>query len=150
MRDATAATSQVEQARQMLAAEEGEMETIARRLAQLRASVEAQEKALVTLDEEQRAAREALAVDRGAIEGELAAAQARRDASAARAPRALLGKYDRIRQRRKGQGEVVYALRGPSCGNCDTAIPLQRRTIMQRTGMIEPCEACGVLLYATN
>ena len=150
MRDATAATSQVEQARQMLAAEESELETIGRRLGELRHVAEEKERALAALDEEQRAAREALAGDRASVEGELAAARSRRDGTANRVSRSLLGRYDRIRQRRKGTGDVVYPLRGPSCGNCDTAIPLQRRTIMQRTASIEPCEACGVLLYATN
>jgi len=150
LRDATAATAQVEQARQMLAAEESELETIGRRLGELRHAVEDKERALAALDEEQRAAREALAADHASVEGELATARARRDGTAIGVSRALLGRYDRIRQRRKGTGDVVYPLRGPSCGNCDTAIPLQRRTIMQRTGAIEPCEACGVLLYAGN
>ena len=150
MRDATAATAQVEQARQMLAAEESELETIGRRLGEQRHNVDAQERALAALDEEQRAARDALAADRASVQGELAAARARRDGTANKVSRSLLGRYDRIRQRRKGTGDVVYPLRGPSCGNCDTAIPLQRRTIMQRTGSIEPCEACGVLLYAAN
>jgi predicted nucleic acid-binding Zn-ribbon protein len=150
MRDATAATSQVEQAREILAAEESELETIGRRMGEMRMGVESQERALAVLDEEQRAAREALAADRASIEGEIAAARAQRDGTAARVSRGLLGRYDRIRQRRKGHGDAVYALRGPSCGNCDTAIPLQRRTMMLRTGAIEPCEACGVLLYATG
>ena len=148
MRDATAATAQVEQAREMLAAEESELETIGRRMGDHRMAVEAHEQSLAALDEEQRAAREALEADRAAIESEIAAAKARRDATAARVSRALLGRYDRIRQRRKGFGDAVYPLRGPSCGNCDTAIPLQRRTMMQRTGAVEPCEACGVLLFA--
>lgn len=150
LRDATAATTQVERAHQMLIAEENELGTIARRLSELRGQVEAQERALAALDEEQRGAREALAADRAAVGGELAEARARREGTAAQVGRALLSRYDRIRQRRKGQGAVVYALRGPSCGNCDTAIPLQRRTIMQRTGSIEPCEACGVLLYGAE
>lgn len=150
LRDATAATAQIEQARQMLAAEEGELDTISRRLAEARANVEVQQRALDALDDEQRAARDQLAADRGSVEGELAAARARREQAAARIGRPLLGRYEKLRQRRKGQGDVVFALRGPSCGSCDTAIPLQRRTIMQRTQSIEPCEACGVLLFAGN
>ena len=150
VRDATAATAQVEQARQMLAAEESELETIGRRLGELRHALDEKERALAALAEQQRAAREALEADRASVEGELASARSRRGGTANGVSRALLGRYDRIRQRRKGMGDVVYPLRGPSCGNCDTAIPLQRRTIMQRTGAIEPCEACGVLLYAAN
>jgi uncharacterized protein len=60
--------------------------------------------------------------------------------------RPLLHKYDRIRSRRRST--AVFALREVSCGNCDTAIPLNRRSIMINTGTIETCEACGVLLYA--
>jgi predicted nucleic acid-binding Zn-ribbon protein len=57
----------------------------------------------------------------------------------------MLGKYDRIRGKRT---QALYALRGGSCGNCDTSVPLQRRNLMAGTGQIEICEACGVLLYA--
>jgi predicted nucleic acid-binding Zn-ribbon protein len=57
----------------------------------------------------------------------------------------MLGKYDRIRGKRQ---RALYALRGGSCGNCDTAVPLQRRNMMAGSGQIEVCEACGVLLYA--
>ena len=151
MRDATAATSQVEQARQVLAAEEAELQSIAHRLAELRGAVATQQQALESLGEEQRVAREQLGSERRVVEEEMQAARAKREQAAAKVPRALLGKYDRIRGRRKNEGgAVVYPLRGPSCGNCDTAIPLQRRTVMQRTGAIETCEACGVLLYATQ
>ena len=59
-------------------------------------------------------------------------------------PRSLLGKYDRIRTRRT---HALYPLRGESCGNCDTAIPMQRRNQMVINGPIDVCEACGVLLY---
>jgi uncharacterized protein len=150
LRDASAATSQVEQARQMLAAEENELDTIGRRRTELRNTVETQESALRALEEEQRDARAQLAEERAAVQRELDAARAKRDGAAQGINRTLLSKYDRIRGRRKGQGEVVYPLRGPSCGNCDTAIPLQRRTVMQRTQAIEMCEACGVLLYAAE
>jgi predicted nucleic acid-binding Zn-ribbon protein len=72
-------------------------------------------------------------------------ARKERDAKAGGVPRPMLGKYDRIRGKRT---QALYALRGGSCGNCDTAIPLQRRNLMSGTGQIEVCEACGVLLYA--
>ena len=83
-----------------------------------------------------------------ALEGALAEARAKRNQTATRVSKSLLAKYDRIRTRR---GEpALYPLRGPSCGHCDTAIPLQRRNLMAGTGQIEVCEACGVLLYATT
>jgi len=42
----------------------------------------------------------------------------------------------------------VFPLRGHSCANCDTVIPLQRRSAMLGSGATEICEGCGVLLYA--
>ena len=148
MREATAAMSQVEQARRVLADEESMLQAMHRRVADLRQAVEVQEKALAQLDEEQVGARAQIAEERAAVDGELAEARAKRDGLALRVPRPLLGRYDRIATRRRD--DVLFALRGPSCGNCDTAIPLHRRSTMAATGAIEMCEECGVLLYATE
>jgi predicted nucleic acid-binding Zn-ribbon protein len=148
LRDATAAMSQVEQARRILADEEGELQGVGRHLGELRETVETQQQALDGLAEEQRAAREAAEAERVQIWTELAGVRARRDEKALQIAKPLLTKYDRIRIRRKS--DALFPLRGPSCGNCDTAIPLQRRHQMVASGAIEMCEACGVLLYATN
>ena len=43
----------------------------------------------------------------------------------------------------------LYALDNGACSCCDTAVPVQRRSMMATTGIIEVCEACGVLLYAS-
>ena len=94
------------------------------------------------------AERAAIAADRAAIEKELVAAREVRETAAARVPHSTLHKYDRIRHR-KGTS-AVFPLIGPSCGNCDTAIPLQRRNAMAGTGNVELCEVCGVLLYAAE
>jgi predicted nucleic acid-binding Zn-ribbon protein len=59
---------------------------------------------------------------------------------------ALLARYDRIR---RGKAPLaIYPLHGSSCGNCFTAVPTQRKALIQRGATIEGCEACGVLLYA--
>jgi len=102
----------------------------------------------VAEESDQAAEREALAAERATIEAELGAARAKRAQTASHVPKAILMKYDRIRGRRGEQ--AIFPLRGPSCGHCDTAIPLQRRNQMTGTGQIEVCEACGVLLYATQ
>jgi uncharacterized protein len=146
MREATAAMAQVEQARKILIEEESELQGLARRIADGHKSIAAHREALATEDSEQAAERDALAAERAVIEGELAEARAKRAQTAAHVPKAILAKYDRIRGRRGEQ--AIFALRGPSCGHCDTAIPLQRRNQMIGTGQIEVCEACGVLLYA--
>ena len=148
MREATAAMSQVEQALRVLADEESVLSAMHRRLGDLRQAVEVQEQALVQLEEEQAGARAQIAEERAAVERELVEARALRTERAGKVPRPLLAKYDRIATRRRD--DVLFALRGPSCGNCDTAIPLHRRSTMATTGQIETCEDCGVLLYATE
>lgn len=147
MREATAAMAQVEQARKILIEEESELQALARRIADGHKAIAAHREALDAQDAEQAAEREVIARERAEIEGLLAEARAKRAQTASRVPRPILAKYDRIRGR-KGE-QAIFALRGPSCGHCDTAIPLQRRNMMAGTGRIETCEACGVLLYAT-
>jgi predicted nucleic acid-binding Zn-ribbon protein len=100
---------------------------------------------LAALEVEQDAARTEAAAERAVVDGELALARERRVRSAEAVPAALRTKYDRIRGRKRV--EAVFAMNGMSCGNCDTAIPLQRRHVMNNTGAIELCEACGVLMY---
>ena len=144
LKEATAAMAQVESARRIIAEDESELQSLQRRLGEMRASVEAAEASLAAIEEEQATAREEIDKERGEIDVSLASAQADRDAKSAGVPRPLLGKYDRIRTRRP---MALYPLRGESCGNCDTAIPMQRRNHMAVNGPIDVCEACGVLLY---
>jgi len=148
MREATAAMAQVEQARKILIEEESELQALTRRISDGHKSIAAHRDALAAQDSEQAAERDALAAERAGIEAELTHARAKRAQTATHVPKAILAKYDRIRGRRGEQ--AIFALRGPSCGHCDTAIPLQRRNQMIGTGQIEVCEACGVLLYATQ
>jgi len=146
LRESTAAQSQVDQVRRIVADEETELGNIGRRIGELRMQVEQQEQGLAQVETEQAERRGAIEAEARQIDEEIAAAREKRASSANRVAAPLLAKYDRILKRRKK--DVVFALRGGSCSNCDTAIPLQRRTVMQRTGAIEMCEACGVLLYA--
>jgi uncharacterized protein len=146
-REATAALAQVEMARKILVEEESELQSLVRRVADGHKAIAAQQQVIDDLDAGQADARAAIERERAEIEAELSEARKKRNATAQRVPRPLVAKYDRIRQRRGEQ--AVFPLRGPSCANCDTAIPLQRRNIMQTSGAIEVCEVCGVLLYAS-
>jgi predicted nucleic acid-binding Zn-ribbon protein len=96
--------------------------------------------------EAQATQREQIAGRREAIAAEReAATQAREEASRAVNP-SLLARYERIR---RGKAPLpLFALHGGSCGNCFTAVPTQRKALIQRGATIEGCEACGVLLYA--
>jgi uncharacterized protein len=148
MREATAAVAQVEQARRILAEEESALQAISRRLVDLRAAAETHDRTLHELEERHAAERTEINLARSEVEDELAARRATRAGSATRVERSLLQKYDRIRAAR--HDGAIFPLRGPSCGHCDTSVPLQRRNLMSARGSIEVCETCGVLMYAVT
>ena len=145
-REATAATAQLDQARKMISDTQRELDTIGHRLSDLRHAVTERDHALRDVEREQKDLRASLDADRATLESQLAEVHRRRDERAAKVPRSLLGRYDRIRSRKRVH--AVFPLRGHSCANCDTVIPLQRRSAMAGSGATELCEGCGVLLYA--
>lgn len=145
LKQATAAAAQMDQARRIVAGEESDLLALNRRLEELRGAMNAQKHELTALEAEQSTARAEVDAERAAIDAEMIMARDKRAIAARDVPRPLLGKYDRIRGRRRV--EAVFAMRGMSCGNCDTAIPMQRRHVMTSTAAIELCEACGVLMY---
>jgi predicted nucleic acid-binding Zn-ribbon protein len=145
LREATAATAQVEATRRLMAEDESEIAILGRRINEMNATVESSKQALATLEEQQKAARPEIEAKRAELQSQLEAAKKDRNGLAVNVSRPMLGKYDRIRGKR---AQALYALRGGSCGHCDTAVPLQRRNLMAASGQIEVCEACGVLLYA--
>lgn len=145
MREATAATAQVESTRRLMAEDESELAILGRRIAEMTTAVANSRQALTDVEREQEATRPEIESKRSALISDFDAALKDRNSRASAVSRPMLGKYDRIRGKRT---MALYALRGGSCGNCDTSIPLQRRNIMAGSGQIEVCEACGVLLYA--
>ena len=147
-REAAAAMAQIEQAKRFVTDEERELETLSHRLADLRKSVVDRDKAVKDIERVQDETRASLAQDRATLEKELGELRADRTQKAQAVPRSLMQRYDRIRQKRRTT--AVFPLRGQSCAHCDTAIPVQRHSTMVATGATELCEACGVLLYATD
>lgn len=148
MREATAATAQLEQAKRMIDEDERELAAIGQRLVAARKLADDRSHVVADLEVAQAEKHESLSADREAIEAQIAEARTARNAKANAVPRALLSTYDRIRSRRPGP--AVFPLRGPSCANCDTMIPLQRRSSMTGTGATVICEGCGVMLYAAD
>ena len=145
LKQATAAAAQMEQAKKIVAGEESDLLTINRKLDELRAALTQQTADLTALEAEQVTARAEVAAEKSVIDGEMQVAREKRATSATAVPSGLLSRYDRIRGRKRV--EAVVAMRGMSCGACDTAIPMQRRHVMVNTSAIELCEACGVLMY---
>src|SRR5438034_499645 len=91
-------------------------------------------------------ARAGLGGRRQEIAAERESAVVERDRTSKTVNPALLARYDKIR---RGKAPLaIYPLHGSSCGNCFTAVPTQRKALIQRGATIEGCEACGVLLYA--
>lgn len=148
MREATAATAQLEQAKRMIDEDERELGLIGQRLVEANRLVEERELIAMELDTAQTQARDSLSTDQAAIEKELIAKRRAREDKAKLVPRALLSPYNRIRMGKRNH--ALYPLRGHSCGNCDTMLPLQRRNVMSGTGVTEICEGCGVMLYAAD
>ena len=106
------------------------------------------EKALHVVGEAQAPERAALAERREVALAELRQAQEVRTAATRDVNGALLSRYERIR---RGKAPLaLYALHGDACGHCFTAVPTQRRVLIQRGASIETCEACGVLLYSAE
>ena len=106
------------------------------------------EKGVEEVREAQRADRETIEGRRQAIMADREKAIVERERAAKFVQASLLSRYEKIR---KGKAPVaVYPLHGGSCGHCFTAVPTQRKVLIQRGVTIEGCEACGVLLYVAG
>jgi|SoiMethySBSTD1v2_1073268.scaffolds.fasta_scaffold234252_2 predicted nucleic acid-binding Zn-ribbon protein len=148
MREATAATAQLEQTKRMIDEGERELATVGQRLVDANHRVEECRRVAVELELAQATATASLNADQQEIEVQLGTIRAARQERARDVPGSLLSRYERIRSRKRVH--AVFPLRGASCGNCDTMIPLQRRSGMLGTGATEICEGCGVMLYAAD
>ena len=146
-REATAAMSQIDITRRALMQDENELQTAEQRARSFRDQLVARELVLMEVDERIRDTKASTAGEREIIERDIAAARSKRDSSARDVSPRLLTAYDRLRKR--GRGTPLAEIRGASCGACNTAIPMQRRNQIMSGAIIEACEGCGVLLYAS-
>ena len=145
-KEASTLMAELDLARTVLAKEEAEFMRSGDAVGEAERKTAEAENALLNVREAQAAQREALAGKRQEIAAERELMAVERDAAAKGVNAGLLAKYDRIR---RGKAPLaVFPLHGSSCGNCFTAVPTQRKALIQRGATIEGCEACGVLLYA--
>ena len=134
-KEASTLMAELDLARSVLAKEEAEFMRSGDAVAEAERKAAEAEKGLAEVRARQAPQREALAGKRETI-------VAQREHAFA----ALLARYERIR---RGKAPLaLYPLHGDACGHCFTAVPTQRRALIQRGASIEGCEACGVLLYA--
>jgi predicted nucleic acid-binding Zn-ribbon protein len=147
-KEASTLMAELDLARSVLAKEEAEFMRSGDAVTEAERRAAEAEKALDELREAQAPGREGIAGRRDGIVSEREQALAAREAAAAAVAADLLARYERIR---RGKAPLaLYALHGDACGRCFTAIPTQRRALIQRGATIETCEACGVLLYAVE
>src|SRR5216117_1797486 len=145
-KEASTLMAELDLARTVLAKEEAEFMRSGDAVGEAERKTAEAENALQNVREAQAAQREALAGKRQEIAAERETAAVDRERAAKAVNPALLARYDRIR---RGKAPLaIYPLHGSSCGNCFTAVPTQRKALIQRGATIEGCEACGVLLYA--
>jgi len=145
-KEASTLMAELDLARSVLAKEEAEFMRSGDAVTEAERRAAEAEKALDEVRVAQAPLREALAGKRDQIAAQRERAVAERDRAATQVASGLLGRYERIR---RGKAPLaLYALHGDACGHCFTAVPTQRRSLIQRGASIEACEACGVLLYA--
>lgn len=145
-KEASTLMAELDLARSVLAKEEAEFMRSGDAVTEATRRAEAAEAALAQVRDGQSAARESIAGRRSELMSRREQALAEREAVASAVNAVLLTRYERIR---RGKAPLaVYALHNDACGCCYTAVPTQRRALIQRGVSIESCEACGVLLYA--
>jgi len=145
-KEASTLMAELDLARSVLAKEEAEFMRSGDAVTEAERRAAEAERTLEEVRTTQAPLREALAGKRDAIAAQRERAVAEREQAAKQVSSGLLGRYERIR---RGKAPLaLYALHGDACGHCFTAVPTQRRALIQRGASIEACEACGVLLYA--
>ena len=145
-KEASTLMAELDLTRSVLAKEEAEFMRSGDAVGEAERKTAEAENALENVREAQGAQRESVAGKRQEIAAERERMSLQRERAAKAVNSALLVRYDRIR---RGKAPLaLYPLHGSSCGNCFTAVPTQRKALIQRGATIEGCEACGVLLYA--
>jgi len=145
-KEASTLMAELDLARSVLAKEEAEFMRSGDAVGEAERKTAEAENALDKVRDAQAAQREAIDGRRQAIATERESAALERDRASRGVNPVLLSRYDKIR---RGKAPLaIYPLHGSSCGNCFTAVPTQRKALIQRGATIEGCEACGVLLYA--
>jgi predicted nucleic acid-binding Zn-ribbon protein len=147
-KEASTLMAELDLARSVLAKEEAEFMRSGDAVTETERRAAEAEKALEELKSSQAEAREGLGGRREEIVARRELAQAEREQAATAVNASLLVRYEKIRRGKRPL--AVYAVHGDACGRCYTAVPTQRRVLIQRGASIESCEACGVLLYAVD
>jgi predicted nucleic acid-binding Zn-ribbon protein len=144
-KEASTLVAELDLARTVLAKEEAEWVRSADKVQEAQVKVTEHDSQLTAVREGQAPRREEIAAKLAELDEQLAAAKAARDEVATGIPSVVYDRYRRILQGRAPL--ALYALQNGACGHCFTSVPLHRRQKLRAGEAVEPCEACGVLLY---
>jgi hypothetical protein len=145
MKEANAATAEIDLGRQVLAREEGEWLQVAEELGRLDTKQAAAEQGLAEARAAQDHERSVLSARRAELRAERSVAFAARSESAARLERPLRTRYDRLHNSKSSN--ALVPLSGFACSVCFTAVPISRRAHIRDRLLIDGCEVCGAILY---
>ncbi|MFQ6045590.1 MAG: zinc ribbon domain-containing protein [Gemmatimonadales bacterium] len=144
-KEASTLMAELDLARSVLAREEAEWIRSSDRVQEAERRAAESERVLEELRAAQAPGREAIAAKQQELDDQLAAAMSERQEAAKSVDRTLLSRYERILAGRAPL--ALYPLRNGACSQCYTAMPLHRRQKLLNGEGVEPCEACGVLVY---
>lgn len=144
-KEAATIMAELDLARGVLAKEEAEWIRSADKVQEAEHTLADMQRQVQEIEQQQEPTRRELAARTGELEAGLAAAMRERDEAAKQVAPDLLGLYHKILRGRAPQ--ALYPLRGGACGHCFTSVPLHRRQQIEAGHAVEPCEACGVLVY---
>lgn len=144
-KEASTLMAELDLARTVLAKEEAEWIRSSDRVQEAEQVAAEAEQQLENLRVEQAPQRETIQAQQDELHERLEAAQQERETATAPVPHELLEDYQRILRGRAPL--ALYPLQNGACGHCFTAIPLNRRHKLLGGAGVEPCEACGVLVY---
>lgn len=147
-KEASTLMAEMDLARSVIAKEEGDWVRSADSVEALRGRVGEEEQKLEGVAADQALRRAELAEQRAGLDAERADLLEQRESSAAQLERTLRIRYDRLRRARASA--VVVPLSGDACGACFTAVPRNRRSQIRAGALLDGCEVCGVILYATE
>jgi len=144
-KEASTLMAEIDLARSVLVKEEADYLRSGDAIVEAEKKVKDIEKVHAAAVEQQVEARGVLAARRAELASQLETARAERMEATKSVKAQLLVRYERIRRGRAPL--AVFPLQKDACGHCYTAVPVQRRVLIQQGQVIEACEVCGVLLY---
>lgn len=144
-KEAATLMAELDLARSVLAKEEAEWIRSADKVQEAEEALAEMQRQVEETRGAQEPTRQELAARSGELEAGLAQARKERDEAARQIDPGLLDLYRKILRGRAPQ--ALYPLRGGACGHCFTSVPLHRRQQIEAGQSVEPCEACGVLVY---